>query len=105
MFRKLHDPGPAGLTIMIDGRPATAESGESIAAVLLREPAGWSRTTPVSQSPRAPYCMMGVCFECLVEIEGVGPVQGCLTPVADGMVVNRQQGRRNLLAGMETIDE
>lgn len=98
MFRKLHDPGPQAVTIFIDGRPVAAELGESVAAVLLRQQEGWSRTTPVSQSPRAPYCMMGVCFECLVEIDGQGSVQSCLTPVANGMRVARQQGRRSLSA-------
>lgn len=98
MFRKLHDPGPQAVTIFIDGRPVTAELGESVAAVLLRQKEGWSRTTPVSQSPRAPYCMMGVCFECLVEIDGQGSVQSCLTPVAGGMRIARQQGRRSLSA-------
>jgi predicted molibdopterin-dependent oxidoreductase YjgC len=98
MFRKLHDPGPQAVTIYIDGRPVAAEPGESVAAVLLRQPEGWSRTTPVSQSPRAPYCMMGVCFECLVEIDGLGSVQSCLTPVANGMRIARQQGRRSLSA-------
>lgn len=98
MFRKLHDPGPQAVTIFIDGRPVTAELGESVAAVLLRQPEGWSRTTPVSQSPRAPYCMMGVCFECLVEIDGQGSVQSCLKPVASGMRIARQQGRRSLSA-------
>jgi predicted molibdopterin-dependent oxidoreductase YjgC len=98
MFRKLHDPGPASVTVFLDGRPVAAEAGESVAAVLLRQPGGWSRTTPVSQSPRAPYCMMGVCFECLVEIDGEGSVQGCLTPVREGMRIARQQGRRSLSA-------
>jgi predicted molibdopterin-dependent oxidoreductase YjgC len=98
MFRKLHDPGPQAVTIFIDGRAVTAELGESVAAVLLRQQEGWSRTTPVSQSPRAPYCMMGVCFECLVEIDGQGSVQSCLTPVANGMRIARQQGRRSLSA-------
>lgn len=98
MFRKLHDPGPATVTVHIDGLPVIAEAGESVAAVLLRQAEGWSRTTPVSQSRRAPYCMMGVCFECLVEVDGCGSVQGCLTPVQDGMRIVRQQGRRSLSA-------
>jgi predicted molibdopterin-dependent oxidoreductase YjgC len=98
MFRKLHDPGPQAVTIFIDGRPVAAEIGESVAAVLLRQPESWARTTPVSGSPRAPYCMMGVCFECLVEIDGQGSVQSCLTPVAAGMRIARQHGRRSLSA-------
>ena len=94
MFRKLHDPGPQAVTIFIDGRPVTAELGESVAAVLLRQPEGWNRTTPVSQSPRAPYCMMGVCFECLVTIDGVQNRQACMVPVRDGMTVALQRGAR-----------
>jgi len=98
MFRKLHDPGPHAVTIFIDGRPVAAEIGESVAAVLLRQPESWTRTTPVSGSPRAPYCMMGVCFECLVEIDGQGSVQSCLTLISAGMRIARQQGRRSLSA-------
>lgn len=98
MFRKLHDPGTQAVTLFIDGRSVAAEIGESVAAVLLRQPEAWCRTTPVSESPRAPYCMMGVCFECLVEIDGLGSVQACLTPVRQGMRIARQQGRRSLSA-------
>jgi predicted molibdopterin-dependent oxidoreductase YjgC len=98
MFRKLHDPGASAVTIYIDGRPVAAEAGESIAAVMLRQPEGWSRMTPVSRSPRAPYCMMGVCFECFVEVDGQGSVQGCMMSVRDGMRVTRQQGPMRLSA-------
>jgi D-hydroxyproline dehydrogenase subunit gamma len=90
MFRKLHELEPLGLTIFIDGVPAAAEPGESVAAVLLRQVESWSRLTPVTQSKRAPYCMMGVCFDCLAEVDGVASVQTCLKPVSDGMRVARQ---------------
>ena len=52
------------------------------------------RTTPVSGAPRAPYCLMGVCFDCLVTIDGVGSRQGCLVPVREGMAVETQHGKR-----------
>lgn len=95
MFRKLHDPGPAALTVYIDGVAVQAEAGESVAAVLLRQEAGWSRLTPVKASKRAPYCMMGVCFDCLAEVDGVASVQTCLTTVRDNMRIARQRGRRS----------
>ncbi len=41
--------------------------------------------------------MMGVCFDCLMEIDGVGNRQACLTPVAAGMQVRRQRGARGVL--------
>ena len=93
MFRKLHEPTHP-LTVEIDGVPAVAEAGESVAAVLMRQAEPWSRLTPVSGSKRAPYCMMGVCFECLAEVDGVPSVQTCLTPVRDGMRIARQRGKR-----------
>ncbi len=98
MFRKLHDPGVTvpTLTLMVDGHPVSAEPGESIAAVLLRLDPPISRTTPVSGSPRTPYCMMGVCFECLANVDGVASTQTCLVQVREGMRVERQHGRRAL---------
>lgn len=85
---------PAGPTVslMFEGRSITVPAGVSVAAALLLDGAGHFRTTPVSQSPRAPFCMMGVCFECLVEVDGKPGRQACLTTVRDGMVVRRQQG-------------
>jgi hypothetical protein len=95
MFRKLHDPARA-LTITVDGVAVAAEPGESVAAVILRRDEAWSRISAISQCKRAPYCMMGVCFECLAEIDGVASVQTCLKEVRDGMDVRRQTGKRRL---------
>lgn len=96
MFRKLHEFPAGTLTVEIDGKSVVAEPGESVAAVLLRQPEAWSRLTPVTQSKRAPYCMMGVCFECLAEVDGVQSVQTCLKPVRNGMRVVRQRGARRI---------
>jgi len=38
--------------------------------------------------------MMGVCFECLMEINGRANTQACMTPVEEGMQVLFQQGAR-----------
>jgi hypothetical protein len=96
MFHKLHDSGVDAVTISIDGVEVVSEAGEMLAAVLLRQAETWSRTTPVSGSRRAPYCLMGVCFECLAEVDGVASVQTCLVPVRAGMRVTRQLGRREV---------
>jgi hypothetical protein len=96
MFRKLHEPDDGVLMINIDGVPTVAEPGESVAAVLLRQAESWSRLTPTTKSRRAPYCMMGVCFDCLAEVDGVASVQTCLTPVCDGMRIVRQTGKRRI---------
>jgi hypothetical protein len=93
MFRKLHDLQGETLTVYIDGVPAAAEANESVAAVLLRQATVWSRTTPISETRRAPYCMMGVCFDCLATVDGVPSVQTCLAPVRNDMRIDRQFGR------------
>jgi predicted molibdopterin-dependent oxidoreductase YjgC len=96
MFRKLHEPESTRVTIYIDGAPVMAESGESIAAVLLRQSDIWARVTPVTESKRGPYCMMGACFDCLAEVDGASSVQTCLTPVRNGMRIVRQLGKRKI---------
>ncbi len=61
-----------------------ARAGESLAAALLVAGIGPFRTTPVSDAPRQPYCMMGACFECLVEVDGVANRQACMVIVRRG---------------------
>jgi predicted molibdopterin-dependent oxidoreductase YjgC len=96
MFRRRPDPAAETVSLSVDGRAITARPGDSVAAALLGAGILACRATPVSGAPRAPYCMMGVCFECLVAIDGQGSRQACLVPVRDGMRVETQQGRREV---------
>jgi len=92
MFKTLPDARTATVSVIINGTPFQAPQGCTAAAALLLAGAVPTRTTPVSGAPRAPYCMMGVCFECLVAIDGVPNQQGCLIPVVEGMRIDRQLG-------------
>ena len=98
MFARPPDAAPdrLGVTIHFDGAPIAARAGDSVAAALLAAGIVATRTTPVSDAPRGPYCMMGVCFDCLVTIDGVGNRQGCLVPVAEGMQIEIQKGKREI---------
>lgn len=97
MFRPTPEAAErATLRFTFDGRAMTARAGDTVAAALLANGVVACRQTPVSHSPRAPYCLMGVCFDCLVVIDGVGNRQGCLTPLENGMRVETQRGRRAL---------
>jgi D-hydroxyproline dehydrogenase subunit gamma len=89
MLRLLAPPDGADVPVLVDGRPELAVPGESVAGLLLRLGLVPSRRTPVSGAPRAPYCLMGVCFDCLVEIDGRPNRQGCLVEVAPGMAIRR----------------
>jgi predicted molibdopterin-dependent oxidoreductase YjgC len=94
MFQRLNRPESGTVSLSVDGKTVTALPGDSVAAALLAAGIVACRTTPVSGAPRAPYCMMGVCFECLVTIDGVGSRQACLARVRDGMRIETQQGKR-----------
>ena len=96
MFRRLQPDAQPRVTITIGGRSVEAVEGDTVAAALLAAGLDHCRTTPVSGAPRAPYCMMGVCFDCLVTIDGVGNRQACLVHVREGMAVEIQQGKREL---------
>lgn len=76
--------------IELDGRPIAVPSGLTLAAALLWAGVDVTRHTPVTHAPRGPYCMMGVCFECLVDIDGEPDRQACLVPVRPGMSVRRK---------------
>jgi D-hydroxyproline dehydrogenase subunit gamma len=94
MVRKLPDAAGEHVTLTIDGRRIAARAGDTVAAALFAAGVTQCRLTPVSGAPRGPYCMMGVCFDCLVTIDGVGNRQACLVPLRDGMTVETQRGKR-----------
>ena len=100
MFRHIprrdDDAGSSVITIYIEGAPFQVREGETVAGAVLACGLPSVRTTPVSGAPRMPYCLMGVCFECLMEIDGVPNSQACMTLVREGMRVNRQIGARSV---------
>lgn len=93
MFRRLPDTRRREVSITVDGRPVAAREGDSVAAALLAAGSVACRTTAVTGASRGPYCMMGVCFDCLVTVDGTANVQGCMTRVRDGMRIEIQQGK------------
>jgi len=70
--------------VWFNGNELSLPEGANLAAALLATGVGRFRQTPVSGAPRAPYCMMGACFDCLIEIGGVTR-QACMLEVSEGM--------------------
>jgi succinate dehydrogenase/fumarate reductase-like Fe-S protein len=77
--------------IMLDSEPVEAYEGETVAAVLLARGEIATRTTPRGE-PRGFFCGMGVCFDCLMIIDGVPNTRACMTWVRDGLDARRQDG-------------
>ena len=78
--------------LFFDGQPVPAFEGESIAAALLALGTRVLRTTARHGAPRGLYCGMGVCFECVMTVDGRPNVRTCQTPVRDGLRVETQKG-------------
>lgn len=74
------------VTIIVDGVRLPAYMGETIAGALLASGRRAWRHSPHGQ-PRGLFCGIGLCFDCLVTVNGTPNVRACVTPVAAGMVV------------------
>jgi hypothetical protein len=85
MFVRIADGDSERIAVLIDGSPFEGRQGDSIATVLLLAGKIGCRTSIVSGEPRGPYCMMGVCFECLVRVDGIDGLQACMIPIRSGM--------------------
>jgi succinate dehydrogenase/fumarate reductase-like Fe-S protein len=96
MFRKRPDSRPATVPVEVEGRTVLVPAGASAAAAVLIAGLSSIRETPVDAAERGPYCMMGICFDCLAEIDGVPNRQSCMVAARSGMRIRRQRGAREI---------
>lgn len=88
---------PAGVrrgalvTIAVDGEPLQAHLGETVAAALMADGAAELRKTR-NGAARGVYCGMGVCFDCLMMVDGVPNTRACMTWVREGMEIRHMDG-------------
>ncbi|WP_026930410.1 (2Fe-2S)-binding protein [Glycomyces tenuis] len=80
------------MRVRVDGEERIAEEGQTVAAVLLAAGRDSWRTTRFGGRPRGLFCGIGVCFDCLVVVNGVPDVRACLRPVAEGDDIRSQDG-------------
>ena len=92
-----HDPikpvRPTPVTITVDGQPAGGVAGQSLAGVILASGTLGFRLTSDQARPRGVFCGIGVCYDCLVEVNGPRDVRACQRRAADGDVVTTQYDR------------
>lgn len=90
-FHRLDAPADL-VRVTFRGQVVDLPAGENLAAALLAAGVTVFRNTPVSGAPRAPFCMMGACYDCLVEIDGTTR-QACMLEVSEGMVIEPAHGK------------
>ena len=92
-------PDPSAWCIIeVDSNQVRALPGQSVAAALIGAGIWQFHLHPITGTPRGPYCGMGVCFECELEIDGVIDTRACLVVVQPGMVIKTD---RTTDAGVE----
>lgn len=84
-------PGPA-FTVTFDGRPLEVLPGRTVAAALWAAGVTAWRGTRRTGRPRGVFCGIGVCFDCLVTVNGRPNQRSCLVPVRPGDVIRTQRG-------------
>lgn len=79
-------------TFRFDGREISFEEGMTVGAALLAAGVRSWRTTRVQGRPRGLFCGIGICYDCLIEVDGRPNRRACLTPAAEGMDCRTQKG-------------
>ncbi len=89
--------------VTFDGQPVCGYAEESIAACLTANGVKAFRSDRAG-APRGMYCGMGVCFECLVRVDGKENVRACMTALGDAECIETQgfPGRGPVMSTMPT---
>jgi len=82
--------------IRFEGEALVAQAGDTVAAALLSHGTIAFRQSAEAKADRGPYCLIGNCFDCLVEIDGIPNQQACRVQVHEGMRIERQIGLTRL---------
>lgn len=85
--RDAQAPAPREVALTLEGRRITAPEGTTVAAALIGAGIDAWRTTRRGGRPRGMFCGIGVCYDCLLTIDGFADQRACLVEVADGMVL------------------
>lgn len=86
-FREI-GPQTDRVTVRFGSSELSLPRGENLAGALLVVGVMPFRHTPLSGAPRGPFCMMGACYDCLVEIDGINR-QACMLQVTEGLQIER----------------
>ena len=73
------------IRMTFEGQEVTAHPGQSVGAALVEAGVRSWRTTRKGGRPRGLFCGIGVCYDCLITVDGVPNQRACLVPAAEGL--------------------
>ncbi|AYF41814.1 (2Fe-2S)-binding protein [Ethanoligenens harbinense] len=80
------------VTFTYDGRELQGYEGEPIAVALKAAGVMVHRYTAKHHRPRGVFCAIGRCTDCVMVVNGKPNIRTCVTPLAEGMVIQTQDG-------------
>jgi predicted molibdopterin-dependent oxidoreductase YjgC len=83
------------INIRVNGRTIAATPGETVMAALTAAGFKVVKKSNVAGEARGPFCGMGVCYECLVTVNGVPKQRSCMTEVEDNMEIQIHEPGQN----------
>jgi aerobic-type carbon monoxide dehydrogenase small subunit (CoxS/CutS family) len=75
------------VSFSFNGKDFQCESGQTIAAALIAADQRELRSTRFGNEPRSIFCGIGICYDCVVVVDGIANQRSCLVEARDGMKV------------------
>jgi aerobic-type carbon monoxide dehydrogenase small subunit (CoxS/CutS family) len=75
------------ISFTFNGEELRCVSGQSIAAALIAADNRELRKTRFGDEPRSIFCGIGICYDCVVVVDGVANQRSCLIEAKQGMNV------------------
>ena len=79
------------VTLLVNGKKIIAYKGETLLAALIAAGYKSLKASPLKGEARGALCGMGVCFECIVTVNGEPNIRSCMTEVEDNMTVEMNE--------------
>lgn len=79
-------------TFDFDGRAVPFTPGQTVGAALVAVGVVSWRTTRRESRPRGIFCGIGICYDCLVTVDGHPNRRACLVLAEAGLTVRSQEG-------------
>lgn len=79
------------INFTFNGSTYSGEAGQSIAAALISQEQRVLRTTRFDEAPRSIFCGIGICFDCVVVVNGIANQRSCIVEITEGAVIESKQ--------------
>ena len=79
------------VTFTFNGETFKGVEGQSIAAALMARGVRELRKTRFDEEPRLIFCGIGICFDCVVVVNGVANQRACLIEIVEGAKIESQK--------------